>query len=121
MTPWKIAATTILRNSALETLMLHRGPTAKFMPNSFVFPGGIVDLEGDSAFPEHKTNYDDSFSKINLGVFATDLPLRVAAARELFEEAGLLLTYDAHTRESKSITAADDKSLTEWRDKVGVF
>lgn len=98
--------------------MLRRGPTAKFMPNSFVFPGGILEPEADITFPDSRTNYDSHSSGITLGLADTDLPLRVAAARELFEEAGLLLIYDLHTRESKAVTSDDDKDLIRWREKV---
>ena len=118
MSPWKIAATTILRSQAFEVLMLRRGPTAKFMPNSFVFPGGILEPGVDTAFPDARTNYDSVSSGITLGISETDLPLRVAAARELFEEAGLLLVYDLHAMKSRAITADDDKDLSRWREKV---
>ncbi|KAE9554454.1 hypothetical protein FO519_002328 [Halicephalobus sp. NKZ332] len=118
MLPWRIAATTILRSDAFDVLMLRRGATAKFMPNSFVFPGGILEPEFDLVFPESKTNYNSESSGITLGLGETDLPLRVAAARELFEEAGLLLTYDAHTRECRVVTSENDRSLIDWREKV---
>ena len=115
--------------------MLKRGPTAKFMPNSVVFPGmfsvdqirfdypfpgGLVEVDTDAGFPVAKSNYEqnDEDTGICLNGFKNDFPLRVAAARELFEEAGLLLTMDCNVRECKAVTTDDDASLNEWRKKV---
>lgn len=50
--------------------MLKRGTTAKFMPNTMVFPGGVVD--------KTDAKLGDEF--------------RIAAVRELFEESGVLST-----------------------------
>uniref|UniRef100_A0A914Q6W6 Nudix hydrolase domain-containing protein n=1 Tax=Panagrolaimus davidi TaxID=227884 RepID=A0A914Q6W6_9BILA len=115
----KIAATTILRNEAREVLMLKRGATAKFMPNSLVFPGGIVEPKIDASFPESKTNYEEkNYDGILLNGFKNDFPLRVGAARELFEEAGVLLVFDVNIRVCQALTPEHDKSLNEWRKKV---
>ena len=65
------ASVIVLRDAPLEVLMLRRNATASFVPNVWVFPGGAVD-ERDTC---------DS-------ILAT---MRVAAARELFEETGIWL------------------------------
>uniref|UniRef100_A0A7E4V849 Nudix hydrolase domain-containing protein n=1 Tax=Panagrellus redivivus TaxID=6233 RepID=A0A7E4V849_PANRE len=119
MSPWRLSATTILRNKYREVLMLKRGPTAKFMPNAYVFPGGIND-KADASFPIDRSNYElvEDGGELKLGNFENDMPLRVTALRELFEEAGLLLVLDENIREHKVITAVDDPSLIEWREKV---
>lgn len=102
--------------------MLKRGATAKFMPNSYVFPGGLVEPKSDVAFPRDRTNFtalDERDSRIfQLGGFEDDFPLRVCAVRELFEESGLLLVEDSQNRERRIATAEDDPSLVEWRQKV---
>jgi len=46
------AATTILvrpRGSQAEILLLKRGEHARFMPNAYVFAGGALDPQDDSA------------------------------------------------------------------------
>jgi 8-oxo-dGTP pyrophosphatase MutT (NUDIX family) len=58
---------------ALEVLLLRRSPTARFMPNVWVFPGGALD-PGDG-------EGDDGF--------------RACAVRELHEEAGIALADEA--------------------------
>jgi len=62
LTPLPAASMIVLRDSPLEVLLLRRHERASFVPNAWVFPGGIV--EGDET-PEE------------------------AAARETREEAGL--------------------------------
>jgi 8-oxo-dGTP pyrophosphatase MutT (NUDIX family) len=52
-----------------ELLMVHRPGGADFAPGAYVFPGGSVHSE-DASWPD---------------------PIRAAAVRELFEEAGILL------------------------------
>lgn len=90
------------------------------MPNSYVFPGGTI-ASYDFDFPQNKTNYDLTLSAkktFKIEGLSNDLPLRVAAIRELFEETGLLLTYNENCRESKLINVHDDSKLDEWRIKV---
>jgi 8-oxo-dGTP pyrophosphatase MutT (NUDIX family) len=70
-TPRQAASVIVLRGGAgaLEVLLLRRNPAARFMGGAWVFPGGAVDAhegEGDAAH-------------------------RVAAVREVEEEAGLRL------------------------------
>lgn len=105
--------------------MVKRGNTAKFMPDSYVFPGGMVNSKEDAKFPMEKSNCD-TFTADNPPIKMSHFPesdfvLRVAAARELFEECGLLLTADINCRESKVESVAKDKRLEEWRQKVKVF
>lgn len=60
--------------------MLRRHAAASFMAGAWVFPGGVLE-PGDATLPGHLV--DDPH--------VADLPLRVAAVRETFEEAGVLL------------------------------
>jgi 8-oxo-dGTP pyrophosphatase MutT (NUDIX family) len=102
-----------------QVLMMRRGPTAKFMPNSFVFPGGLLELDTDSNFPVEKTNFANvAYEPIRMQGYDNDFPFRVAAVRELFEETGILLVENENTRESLLVTHEDDKSLADWRIKV---
>ncbi|CAD5213029.1 unnamed protein product [Bursaphelenchus okinawaensis] len=108
---WKHAASVILINKSLKhILMMKRGPTAKFMPNSMVFPGGLLEKPADSNFDKSLSNFSPA-KDANMDV-DVDLGFRICALRELFEEAGILL------RENEVITSGEDKSLDEWRDKI---
>lgn len=104
-----------------RVLMLKRGPTASFMPNSMVFPGGILEPAADGGFDEQKTNFGlvRHQGKLSEALLKEELAYRVCALRELFEEAGLLLTY----RDDKSelVTAREDPGLAEWRTKVSIY
>ncbi|KAF7637291.1 Nudix hydrolase domain-containing protein [Meloidogyne graminicola] len=100
-------------------MILHiLGSTAKFMPNSYVFPGGIIDPT-DFKFPIEKTNFDkiNQNSIINLGL-ENDFSLRICAVREMFEESGLLLITDKEGKQSELLSIAENKDLFEWRKKI---
>uniref|UniRef100_A0A183BTL2 Nudix hydrolase domain-containing protein n=1 Tax=Globodera pallida TaxID=36090 RepID=A0A183BTL2_GLOPA len=99
--------------------MLRRGPGAKFMPNSLVFPGGVLD-ESDLRFPREKTDFADGEvcgkrSPICLGL-DDDVALRVCAIRELFEEGGLLPVVEGD--KPFLANAEGDVHLAEWRRKI---
>lgn len=116
---WLRSSTVIPLNLQLhQVLVLCRGPTAKFMPNSFVFPGGTLD-QLDSQFPEERTNFDRQQNEgpIRLGL-ESDFPLRVCAIREMFEESGLLPVADGNCRERALLSVREDTHLAEWRRKI---
>jgi 8-oxo-dGTP pyrophosphatase MutT (NUDIX family) len=78
--------------------MLRRNLEADFMGGAYVFPGGAVDA-GDRA-PELLARchgLDDAAASTALGVPAGGLGFWVAAVREAFEEAGVLLARSAAT------------------------
>ena len=68
------ASVILLRDSPLEVLMIRRHSKSTFVPDAWVFPGGVV--EGTDA---------------ELGDGTELGTMRVAAARELFEESGIWL------------------------------
>jgi 8-oxo-dGTP pyrophosphatase MutT (NUDIX family) len=85
----KLAATVVLLRDApggLEAYLVRRGSRAAFMPDLHVYPGGRVD-ESDDALVE-TLRWDGSAVPPN-GHGPASL---VAAIRELFEEAGVMLT-----------------------------
>ena len=84
--------------SALEVFMLRRTLAAEFMGGAYVFPGGAVDA--DDRGPEllrRCHGRDDSAASRQLGLHAGGIGFWVAAIREAFEEAGVLLARSAAT------------------------
>jgi 8-oxo-dGTP pyrophosphatase MutT (NUDIX family) len=95
--PARDAATIMLvRDSqdGLEVCMLRRHLNSDFVGGAFVFPGGKVDDadRSDLARSVCAGRTDEEASEI-LGVESGGLALFVAALRECFEEAGILLAY----------------------------
>jgi 8-oxo-dGTP pyrophosphatase MutT (NUDIX family) len=68
------ASVIVLRDLPLEVLMIRRHSKSSFVPDAWVFPGGVVE-PGD----------------YGLGDGTEIATMRIAAARELFEESGIWL------------------------------
>lgn len=83
-------------DGSLEVLMLRRHPESVFAADAWVFPGGRVDASDGLGTPIGAGPSDDEASRA-LGLPAGGLAYCVAAARECFEEAGILLARDALT------------------------
>jgi 8-oxo-dGTP pyrophosphatase MutT (NUDIX family) len=141
------AATTILvraRGSQPEILLLKRGEQARFMPNAYVFAGGALDPQDESAEARDLCEgLDDRAASERLQLPSNGLRFYVAAVREAFEECGLLLAYDsrgelvdlstwdeAHLRDARLQLSAGRLSLAAlckahgWRlavDKLAFF
>ncbi len=79
VTPLPAASVIVLRDGPLEVLLTRRHDTASFVPNAWVFPGGIA---------EERDGGD----------------LRVTAVRELFEEVGIRADPSQLVRTSRWIT-----------------
>jgi len=134
--PWREAATLILtaRQPTLEAatfdyrvLMLQRSSRSKFMPNAFVFPGGVVD-QGDMAEAwlslYRDLGQEDSLASLDIQdrprplvmvpregeAVPRHLALRLTAIRETFEESGVLLLQGSPT--------LHPELLAEWRGRV---
>jgi 8-oxo-dGTP pyrophosphatase MutT (NUDIX family) len=78
------ASVILLRGDPYEVLMIRRHEKASFVPNAWVFPGGAVDAE------------DERASMVDT--------MRAAAARELFEEAGIAVDPEKLVWTSRWIT-----------------
>lgn len=108
-TPLPAATVTLVRDAprGLEVLMLQRSPSLAFMPGAHVFPGGALDAADDSpALHALCAGLDDAAASRVLGLERGGLSYWVAAIREAFEEAGILLAYDASGR-IVSVSEAD--------------
>ena len=88
----KYAATVMLiRDNPIEVFMLRRASTMSFVPNAMVFPGGRVDpTDSDSDMPWAGPSASDWAQEMNCDE-SVAYPIVVAAAREVFEETGVLL------------------------------
>jgi 8-oxo-dGTP pyrophosphatase MutT (NUDIX family) len=96
--PVPAATVTLVRDAprGLEVLMLQRSLSLAFMPGVHVFPGGALDAADDSpALHARCSGLDDAAASRALGLERGGLSYWVAAIREAFEEAGILLAYDA--------------------------
>lgn len=104
------AATVLLVRDApgdgLETLLMERHLRSEFMGGAYVFPGGKVDPLDEQLPSDRWTGVDLEVDVAELGVERPGeaLGLRVAAVRETFEEAGVLL---AHRADGRAVTADD--------------
>ena len=76
--------------------MLQRTSSAAFLPGAYVFPGGALDPDDASERAARRVRgLDDAQASSRLGLAAGGLAYWVAAARECFEESGILLAHDA--------------------------
>ncbi len=107
------AATLILIRDAdagLEVLMARRTQLAEFAGGAYVFPGGAVDAADHSAeLAALCSGLDDAAASQRLGIERGALAYWVAAIRESFEEAGLLL---AHGEDGDFIRIAEHEQAT---------
>jgi 8-oxo-dGTP pyrophosphatase MutT (NUDIX family) len=78
VTPLPAASVIVLRDEPFEVLMLRRHAKSSFVPNAWVFPGGIAE-ESDAELA------------LELGDGTILDTMRMTAARETFEETGLWL------------------------------
>ena len=88
------AATVVIVRDAgeLEVFVLRRTSGAAFAGGMYVFPGGKVDpADGGPDIEEWCDGLDDVTASAALGVERGGLAFWVAAVRECFEEAGILL------------------------------
>lgn len=79
-------------DDGVEVLMLRRNAALEFSPGAYVFPGGAVDdADRDPGAWDVLDGLDDAEASRHLGLEAGGLAYWLAALRESFEEAGLLI------------------------------
>jgi glyoxylase-like metal-dependent hydrolase (beta-lactamase superfamily II)/8-oxo-dGTP pyrophosphatase MutT (NUDIX family) len=104
------AATLVLLRpggSATQVLMIQRAQNAAFLGGAYVFPGGALDKEdGDLRYLRRVVGLTDAEASARLGLPEKGLAYWVAAVRECFEEAGVLLALDAEHRPIGAARAA---------------
>jgi 8-oxo-dGTP pyrophosphatase MutT (NUDIX family) len=98
----------------LEVFMLRRNLRSDFVGGAYVFPGGGVD--DDDRFADLEAvcaGRTDAEASAQLGVDRGGLAFWVAAVRESFEEAGVLLAYDGHDERHRDLVRFDDPATVE--------
>jgi glyoxylase-like metal-dependent hydrolase (beta-lactamase superfamily II)/8-oxo-dGTP pyrophosphatase MutT (NUDIX family) len=91
------ATLVLLRDGAedLEVFMLQRTAQAVFLGGAYVFPGGALDpADADPALLPHVTGLDPDGANARLQLPGNALAYWIAALRETFEEAGILVALD---------------------------
>ena len=98
----------------VEVLMLQRNFESAFVPGAHVFPGGTVDDEDhDAELHGLCDGPDDAVASAILGLERGGLAYWIAAIRELFEEAGVLL---ARGGDGSLLAMGEEDERTRWRD-----
>jgi 8-oxo-dGTP pyrophosphatase MutT (NUDIX family) len=100
--------------------MVRRHPDLAFMGGAHVFPGGRVD-EADYVDPTEDESWCDGFDHASRQLPGIEsrlaLAYHVAAVREVFEEAGVLLAHDRNVRRG-GIASAARARLAGYRQRV---
>ena len=108
LVPRPAATLILLRDSAAgpEVLLLQRTKSAVFLGGAYVFPGGSIDTT-DSALIGRLLGLDE-------GPVEPSAEYWIAAVRECFEEAGVLIACDV---ERRPIPAERAARLMDWRTR----
>lgn len=116
------AATVMLVRDAprLEVFMLRRSARSEFVGGAYVFPGGAVDDADRAADLEPLcAARTDAEASVTLGVDRGGLAFWVAAVRECFEEAGVLLARRLDSGEVVGFADADvERRFDDHRQSV---
>jgi glyoxylase-like metal-dependent hydrolase (beta-lactamase superfamily II)/8-oxo-dGTP pyrophosphatase MutT (NUDIX family) len=114
MQPRPAATLILLRPGAggVETLMIQRAQSAVFLGGAYVFPGGSLDEE--DSIQERVLGLTDAQASQRLNLPSGGLAYYIAAVRECFEEAGVLLAVDSR---KQTISAPRAARLMSHRDK----
>jgi 8-oxo-dGTP pyrophosphatase MutT (NUDIX family) len=123
----RLAATVIMVRPPFEVYLTRRSARSAFAPDAFVFPGGTIDAQDASGAARARTvglepkRLEKEFRaavpvELTCDEPAVDLiaaaALYVAAVRELFEEAGVLLA-----RTAGGVTV--DETFADWKSIAG--
>jgi 8-oxo-dGTP pyrophosphatase MutT (NUDIX family) len=107
---------------SLEVCMLRRHLASDFVGGAHVFPGGKVDPEDRGGVAEEScTGRSDEEASSILGVASGGLAFWVAALRECFEEAGVLLAYAEGSEGTQFVDATNPdtrKRLATMRHRL---
>ena len=127
-TPREAASVILVREvpDGLEVLLLQRHPESRFSPGAYAFPGGRVEPADAAADMESwcrgLTRAEAARQLPGVEPRERALGFWVAALREAFEEAGLLLAYGPDGQPVGSVALADARPRrTECRQDSTLF
>ena len=100
------ASTVVLLDDQSRVYLTQRPQTMKFLGGFYVFPGGAVDKDDEISESPHILNLSEEDVEVNVSFY-------VAAARELFEEVGILL---AENRDGEM--ALEPKKIQAYREQI---
>ena len=103
-------------NRGIEVLLCRRAERGDHNSGAWVFPGGLVD-RADRAAHGVCAGLDDVQASAALGLPEGGLDYYIAALRESFEEAGLLIAVDANDR-TVELDEAEERRLATWREPL---
>src|SRR3990170_5103646 len=115
LVPRPAATLLLLRDGSLgpEAFLLQRTHSAAFLAGAHVFPGGALDrADRDIRVLRRVAGLTDAEASARLGMDAGGLAFWVAAIRECFEEAGILL---AEGEDGRPVDAARAAALAPCR------
>jgi glyoxylase-like metal-dependent hydrolase (beta-lactamase superfamily II)/8-oxo-dGTP pyrophosphatase MutT (NUDIX family) len=115
LVPRPAATLLLLRDGGLgpEAFLLQRTKSAAFLAGAHVFPGGALDkADRDVRVLRRVAGIGDAQASERLGIESGGLAYWVAAIRECFEEAGILL---AESEEGRALDARRVASLAQYR------
>jgi len=117
--PRPAATVVLLRDAspAPEVFMVRRHEGVGSFRGAHVFPGGRVD-EHDHADPAWADGVDRALRQLSVLPEDEAIAFFVAAARELFEEAGVLLARDRSGQYVSLAQAADHERFTQYRHDI---
>jgi 8-oxo-dGTP pyrophosphatase MutT (NUDIX family) len=118
VTPRPAATVVVVREAAdgpFEVLLLRRSAAMTFVAGAHVFPGGTLDEADAVAAAPDWCDLPDGTPRFPLLDLAGELACRVAAARELVEEAGVLLA-----RRNGRLATATEAGVVRRRLEEGV-
>ena len=119
--PLRPAATVMLIDDRpdLEVFMMERHANTVFAGGMWVFPGGAVDHQDDASYfsdiASHRT--DNEASKL-MDLEKGGLAYYMAAVRETFEEAGVLLALNQEDESPLNIEEASQVRFQHYRDQL---
>jgi 8-oxo-dGTP pyrophosphatase MutT (NUDIX family) len=119
--PVRPAATVMLIDDRpdLQVFMMERHANTVFAGGMWVFPGGAVDHQDDASyFSGIATHRTDSEASALMALENGGLAYYMAAIRETFEEAGVLLALHQEDESPLNIAEASTDRFQQYRDQL---